>query len=279
MIGTTCKVSAQSADDSYPSFEPFTASRMWPLMGEPQVSVPVGEAATEIDNFLDEIDNLLNEANIFDEQAPVGATEDPETLDPNLSTKERLLWLEIPVTFLQLQPLWHKDEWTEDEVNFARSSARLVAAVSPQSRFEFQQNHDLENRENLNRMVDWFRLQAKEPHRYGYMIHTFDDGPWLALDYDAGSDLTIIDKVAISDGFDLELCKTTTDQWCLRGVAHGEVTWTKVLSKVPSGDFGFLPSALTPLGPYGWKINMSFGEYTHVYLDAQNQLLFYFTSW
>lgn len=241
--------------------------------------MPIGESATEIDKILNEIDNLFDGARVLDELAPAGAAEDSVTLDPSLGMTERFLWTMIPSTFLRLQPLWQKEEWTEDEVKFARSAAQLVDTLSPESHFEFRLNHGLENHENLDRMIEWFRVQAKEPQRYGYMIITFDDGPWLAPSYYSSDSLTTFERVAISDEFDLELCKTATDQWILRGVTNGEITWIKVLSKVPPGDFGFLPSAVTPLGSYGWKINMSFGEYTHVYLDAQKELLFYFTSW
>jgi hypothetical protein len=265
--------SGLAAEEPFPTFEPFVASRMWSIgFGEPGTLLSPDEMSTTLNRVIGEFDSVTKDL------PPDSAAVAPE-LDAGINLADRGIWSMLPAAVMQLRPLWDRPDWSGDEIALANSVARLIATVDQRVEFRFQTGHDQANQISLGKLAEWFKAQTRQPNRYGYMIFTLDEGPWMGLDYSQRSSLTILDRQTIDGDFTLQLCQTVGEQWCLQGLQGGIVEWTKILTQVPGDEFMFTTDGPTALGPYGWKVHMTFGEYTHVYLDRDKRFLFYFTSW
>lgn len=263
---------AENRSAGFPTFEPFTASRMWKVSyGEPGTLQDPDAVTAAIGEMLKQLETLSDE----ERSSPLDTGQ--SALDSTVTLRERLIWFTLPWVMMQLEPLWDSTQWTDSQIDLANGAVALVRVVAPGTDIEFAAGG--ENGPGLRALAAWFEASVRRPEAYGYMIATMDDGPWRGLEYTPNEPLVAVDERAITPEFSLRLCKVPEGFWCLQGVTGEQVSWTRVLAEVPTGEFSFGKTPATSLGQHGWKIHMTFGEYVHLYLDAGYRPLFYFTSW
>src|SRR4030095_7259293 len=107
-----------------------------------------------------------------------------------------------------------------------------------------------------------------------------DDGPWRLVDRKPGSSKeTTFRELDGERTLVLRRDEKPDAPWLVQLRKGKKVLWTRALTQVPTGSklrFDGNPKAL---GEHGWVVPMSFGEYTALYLNAQDEPLIYFTSW
>ena len=258
-----------------PSFEPFEASRMFllidPLRDESPVTVPTAHAALE--NILAEIEEQERD---FAAGSPGSA---PSSYTQSV-VEVGILYNFLPTILMALESLWDVEQWNAPERELADLAVQYCQKIDARLMLDFgeqtQPRPDLE----LRRLARWYWSLVADPEVYGQMIFTMDDGPHMAskLELAEAEELQRQSQQRVTESFSIELGMHPEHGWCMRGLVLGEPAWMVQLDEVPRKDFGFVGQP-TDLGPFGWKVNASFGEYTHLYLSKDYEFLFYFTSW
>lgn len=252
-----------------PSFEPFFASRMWEVAFGPKTPQPV---TSEFVNLLHE----LNAGLILNE--PGAPALDRPYLNPSLTAGEQTGWRLMPFMLLQLCSLPNDGQWSPIETDMANALLSIIARMETQLS-DSQATSDPENNTLAQTQAcQQFVQRSSDPQYLGHMIFTSDDGPW-ALDGLTEECLPKEEK-AITEQFILRTCQQPSGDWGIEGVKNGELLWQQSLSQVPTNSsLAFLDMPSIDLGEYSWRINLSFGELTHLYLDQDLAPMFYFTSW
>ncbi|MEM7516054.1 MAG: hypothetical protein AAF368_03900 [Planctomycetota bacterium] len=267
---------------SFPTFEPFRASRMANFVFSE--GMPGDEASGE-----DSLEEFLRTGEVFRvEQMSAGEGAERDALF-DLSIWERSWAVMVPVAISKLKPVWRKarasEAWTQEDCDLAKMVAALIERAPHSwtplnSAPSFHVGQDEANAIALDALFDWYEARAHEPACMGAMIATMDDGPWTAPDWRRSRPSTVMDSRRIGKGLEVRILLVEDDApWCLQALRDGKVLWTKHLTRIPTGSFAFTEKAPTRLGPYGTKIHLSFGEYCHAYLGPEGEFLFYFTSW
>lgn len=252
-----------------PSFEPFFASRMWETVFGPKTPQPV---TPELVAQLYELNAVL----VIDEPEPEWPTDAPY-LNPSLSSGEQTAWQLMPFVMLQLCSLPDDGDWNTTERQMATAILDIVSRVEPQfNDYQVTAAPDI-NALAQTQACNQFIERASDPQYLAYMIFTLDDGPWTPLELTG--DCQPKEEKIITDHFTLRTCQQPSGDWGIEGLNNGELMWQQALSEVPNVPLTFLDMAPIDLGEYGWRINLSFGELTHLYIDQDFKPIFYFTSW
>jgi len=272
---------------AFPTFEPFFASRKWNVLEESRRPGP-----THWKTLSDELSEALEFLRRMDsyglplERMALGDSERMAKAEAMMEEMRLgIRYSSIPSAFLQLEPLWGKGEWTEDELRYANLVVELIREVDPEQTFDFGEGSGREPSAELRHLVAWFHEQVADPRTYGRMVSRAGMGPWLPIPLESDEGLTVLDKLDAGEGFELDLCERSGGGWCLAGRSGNEVQWVHLLKEIPGCDPGTFSNAFTftgepptPLGPYGSKIHMRAGEAVTVYLSPEKGLLFYITS-
>ncbi len=260
----------------FPGFEPFLASRMDKLI---QPSESAEHALTELRML--RISQMV--APVMPEQTVEPGAPDAR-LKPMLPLKARLRGMFVPKIIDQLKPLWDKDEWTRAETELAQETGAYCREIGAPE-LSFSHGSQKANRDNLARLVAWFRDHCSEPAGYASMILTMDTGPFGGLAVPRGVALSKKDEQTFGDGLALQLCRMreAREPWVLRVQKGGRVLWSRVVSRAPDGVISELKLSHkepTDVGSYGWKLHLlAHGEYLHLYVGPDGRFLFYFHSW
>ena len=271
MIGTVITVSFLLAlSGSDPSFEPFFASRMWNVAFGPRASMAVtSELVETVEELTQEIRS--ERAKTFER------TLEPSDLNPQLSDHQRMVWSMVPFSVLQLRELPKDGRWNPLEIRLAKAVGRIAEAADPEMGTLVFGESPTHNRESLERIFIWFSSQTRDPLIAGYMIFTMDDGPWRPLPTE--SKCLDGEIKPVGDEFELRICRTPSGHWLIEGLEDSVPVWSRELAEIPSTSLKFGEGDAIPLGTFGWRINMSFGEIVHFYVDPRFEPMFYFTSW
>ena len=268
-LSASCANSERTANSEM-SFEPFFASRMWGVSFGPTAPTPVS------DEFVVQLEELArkitSDLSVVDEH-PANRTD----LDPAMSSSRRSAWAMIPFVVLQLQALPGHDDWQSIHVRAADAIVAVAKAADPSVDVGFHEDSAARNRESLQHLLTWFDEQSLDPQRLGYMIFTLDDGPWRLMPSQNACVPT--ESKPITGDFALRLCRQESGRWSIEGIRDDAPVWSRELTEVPKSALSFAPGEAIPLGKYGWRINMTFGELVHFYIDRRLEPMFYFTSW
>ena len=198
-------------------------------------------------------------------------------LNPSLSSQERSAWPLMPFVMLQLCSLPSDGQWSDLETQLATATLNVAARLESQLS-DYTVTADPENNAFVQTQAcNQFIERASDPLYLGHMIFTLDDGPWALLELNG--DCTPREEKIITDEFTLRLCEQPSGSWGIEGLSNGEPIWQQSLSQVPNGSLTFLDMDPVDLDEYGWRVNMSFGELVHLYVDPDFTPMFYFTSW
>ena len=270
----------------YPTFEPFVASRMFGILGEPE-SIDLEEAAQEV-TFMAEAGRVsLDAANRVTEREP---DQRPSArLMPELPEKERPIYSLLPIVMMKLAPLWEAAEWSAEQVRMASLGAKVVGRITGAPNLAFREGEHEHNRAELEKLVRWFHAIAARPEGMAAMIFTIDMGPYAGLPYAAAEALEPLAARRLDERTELRLAKVDREHepWVMQCVRDGKPLWTRVVSGAPDGDVSavrFARPRPAKRGSYGWEVflvvDWPMGEEgAHLYVDAQGRLLFYYLSW
>jgi hypothetical protein len=187
-----------------------------------------------------------------------------------------------PMLVAGLRPVWSKDSWDDEERALVRETLDFLHETLGAPRVEIGQDQRA-NRAGLQRFASWFQAEVKKPAVLSAMIYTLDYGPFRGLDDPAaGTPLVNPQARRFGDGFELRV-GAAQGRPVLRCARAGKELWSRVLSvegaPVPV-EVTLLDREPDRLGEFGWKLHLLCeGEYCHVYVDPQGELLFFFVSW
>lgn len=193
----------------------------------------------------------------------------------------RKIWFwQVPIVLDQLAPLWAVAEWDADQLARAQVAADFFARQSGPPRLVFAEGRSAENHAQLEALADWFRKEVAQPESYALMIVTDDDGPWRPVESKPGrSKETATRELDAERTLVIRRDEKPDAPWLVQLHKGKKVLWTRALTQVPSGSKLRFQGNPKPLGEHGWVVPMNFGESTALYLDAEGEALFYFTSW
>jgi len=277
--------SPEQAQVRYPTFEPFVASRMFRMFGDPKAA-----DLAELTSQLQAVSKATAEAKEVGEMfAPPRSTTLSASLQPEVELAQRSIAPLVPLVLMKLEPLWSATKWTSDQVAAARAGAAILARLPGAPAPAFAEDKDAENHAGLEAIVRWFGKQVARPEWLAAMIFTMDDGPFAGLPYESAQVLPAIATKALDEKTSVALCRVerAKEPWVLQAVREGKPLWSRVISGAPDesvAEATFHDEPAERLGPYGWKIQMTVTwsqgtELAEVFLDAKGQLLFYFLSW
>jgi len=272
----------------FPSMIPFTSSRMWPVMfGEKPKDFDIAEAA-EMAKGMYEIGTYAEE--VAGEYGPSRDEDGPSALlEPPMSDADKAWWSLVPAVMLRLEPLAARSVWGEDDLLVARQAVAFLTARKEVPNFVFRGGNHAANVEVLWKIAAWFRQQCHDPRHFAAMIFTFDDGPFVGLDWNTKTLLEPSERVALGKEIELRLCQVPDeDEPCIvQCIKEGKLLWSRRISDAPDctvRTLRFWRKEPTDLGEYGWKVHMrakwKYGsEYLHFYLDREGRFRFYFLAW
>jgi hypothetical protein len=268
----------------FPTFEPFVASRMFKLFGDP--------AEADLEQLAQEVSMMTEAMKAADEAAKPYAP--PESgvscrLGPEIPEDQRNVAPLVPLVMMKLAPLWSSASWSKEQVSDARAALGILNAIPDAPRATFAEGKDAENRAGLEQIVAWFRAKVARPEWYAAMIFTFDDGPFAGLPHEEALTGAPHSAQKLDETTELRLHRVERENepWVLQAVRDGKPLWSRVVSGAPDEsvtDASFLEDPVVRVGSYGWKVQMSVTwsqgtELCEVFLDPQANLLFYFLSW
>lgn len=261
---------------TFPTFEPFLASRMWGW-GDPAKPIDPDRATKTIQESLEYLNK--NFEGIKTSAIEI-TSKNPVYLNPESGPQYAIWYTHIPGFLLMLRPLWEADSWNDAQLSLAEAMSDWLKFCPCGPKLVFKPENADHNHHQLKILLSWFHDQVQRPEGYGNMIFTFDDGPYRAMELPNASPSILKNSQQVTENLKLQLGQIEGKGWILQALLNDQVIWTRWLSAIQTErNFHFIDKPPTPLGEYGWKVHMSEGEYTHVYLDRNGTLLFYFVSW
>lgn len=281
---------------TFPTFEPFLASRMSKLAGlgaEKSTEQRVAEIRATLTRLGSMAPMLSDEEKKRMDDSARREHEEGEKpialLGPYLSLDTKS-WLFLVPTFVDyLEPLWAKAEWSETETELASLTAQYFARDPLGVKVEFAKGAHEANRRALEEVVRWFHGLAASPRHLAGMIFTMDNGPYAGIPLDTGALEHPVATKRLNEHVEVRLFELPDreEPFAVQGYVDGKLRWTRVISDSPDEtvvDAAFLDQPPEDLGTYGWQIHMSVSyeggaEYAPLYVGAQGEFLFYFMSW
>ncbi len=272
---------------AYPTFEPFTSSRMFKVIAPDLEKVNLADLAKELGT----VSEIGEESKRVAERAT--GTEKPKgpsaALLPELPKDARSLYSILPIVMMKLAPLWDTQSWSAEQVKLAQDAAKILTHFKGAPAFTCAEGKQTENRAALEALVRWFHATAARPECFAAMIFTMDDGPFAGLPYETTEVIATTSVQKLDEITELRLAKAARpkEPWILQCVRDGKLLWSRVVSAAPDESVAEVSFASTPplkIGAYGWKVYMrvkwSYGpEQAHLYVDAKANPPFYFLSW
>ncbi len=266
----------------YPTFEPFVASRMFKILGDPSTA--------DLDKLSRMVQGIARANRVAKEAAPVPSSAGPSALlMPEIAQEQRSIACLIPVVMMKLEPLWTTPAWNPAQVADAHAGAAILALMPDAPRPAFAAGRDADNRAGLEQLVRWYHAKVSRPEWYASMLFTMDDGPYAGLSYESAELLPSTAVLALDEKTELRLCRVErkNEPWVLQAAREGKPLWSRVLSAAPDESVSEVSPIEDPvqrLGPYGWKVQFvatwsGGSELAEVFLDPKANLLFYFLSW
>ncbi|HZL98962.1 MAG TPA: hypothetical protein VFD43_01815, partial [Planctomycetota bacterium] len=176
---------------------------------------------------------------------------------------------------------WDAAEWDAGQLGQAVAAGRFFAQQEGPPRLAFAEGRHAENQAQLERLMAWFRTEVARPESYALMLITDEDGPWLPVEATAARHLPElgVQELDAERRLVLRRDEKADGPWLLQLVKGKKPLWTRALAQAPAGTPLRFAQAPTALGERGWVAQLDWGETLSLYLDAQGQPLFYFTSW
>jgi hypothetical protein len=215
----------------YPTFEPFTASRMSVMFGDPK-QANLEDLASRL-----EMTALAmargKEAGL--EFAPPSDSKLDASLRPHVAGATEVVAALVPLALMRLQPLWTTPAWSDAEVADASAAIEILSRLDGAPRPAFEKGEHARNRAGMEELVRWFDAQVAKPELYASMLFTLDDGPFFGLPSESAEVLPAIESVQLDHLTALALCRVErpNEPWVLQAVRGGKPLWTRVLSAAP----------------------------------------------
>jgi len=270
---------------AYPTFEPFLASRMFMMFGDPKTA--------DLEKLSKEL-AIIAQASAAgkkagEEFAPPNPSRISAFLEPEIPDGQRVVASLVPLVLMRLEALWSTSKWTSDHVALAHTATGVLKQIPDAPQPTFVEGENARNRAGLEELVRWFRAKVSRPEWYAAMIFTMDDGPYIGIPFESTRPLAAESVQRLDEKTELRLCRVERENepWVLQVIGDGKPLWARVLSAAPDesvSEVSFLDDPVQALGPYGWKVRLVVSwsggrELSEVFLDPKGNLLFYFLSW
>lgn len=276
---------ALKSEPTYPTFAPFTSSRMFSvLIGDP-ATLDFEAKAKELDKLVAARKAAKDAVAEFTGKKPDGPS---AFLEPRVPDAARTSLPLLPAALMKLEPLWGAGGWSPEQLAAAQDVARFVATLPNGPELSFVAGKQADNGAELRSLVEWYRSQIAKPELYAAMIATFDDGPFAGLPYEPRGPLEPVQTLDLGEKVKLHLCRVDRpkEPFVLQVLRDKKVLWSRVVSGGPDESVRKVELRGQPqdLGDYGWKVFLTVAwsqgvEAGYLYLDADGKLLFYFLSW
>jgi hypothetical protein len=263
----------KAVDLALPSFSIFGLS---PDRGQKEIEKPY--TPKELESFLAEVEKQSSNS---------GGTN-----NPSVKKREKPYWI-IPFVLYRSKHLFAKDAWTDDEIKEGQKISSFFARLVKRPDLQIEAVEQQSFREGLLELKTWFVTLCQDNKMLASMIFTLDDGPFYGQSV-RKSQIVKMKKVASvqipGKQFKLVLMK---EQKATEPVVIGllnqnnSFVWAKRYSGKPVGTITsatLSKGGVEKLEGYGYKCGLiadwTYGsEYSHLYLDEQLNLRFYFVSW
>jgi hypothetical protein len=206
--------------------------------------------------------------------------------------KEPFYWL-IPMVFYKSRNLFSKESWTVEEINQGKLISNFFARLTSKPDLSIEGSDQESFRHGLVKLRDWFASLCRDNKTLASMIFTLDDGPFFGgeIDTKAYPEMKLIESVTIPGKQASFVLMTDGNQPepMVIGVLSEDksIRWLKRFSNKPAGritEAELQKPAIYKIEGYGYAVALmtdgsSGRERSHVYLDDDLNLRFYYVSW
>lgn len=199
--------------------------------------------------------------------------------DGEISTElsKKMMWSMVPIFLIELEPLSRDLDWDVDELALASLITEQLRKLPEPVEVDLAKPET--RADGLEKIATWFKAQVKEPKRFGEMILSMEQGPYFGTAADVPEGAKVVGEMSVTKNLQLKVLDVEGSDRRVAAYRDGERIWARTLRY--HGDFGplntigFLGGRAKPLGPYGYRAPMSYGENASLFLDADGNFLFY----
>lgn len=203
----------------------------------------------------------------------------------------------VPVLLAQSTELFEARSLSKEQVAKARELVTFFGRVFPEIGLDTRGRDADTLRAELDRIRAWFLARTKDYRQCAEMIFTTDDGPFFPPEMPrlpTTARVVAEQPMPGTDAYVVIYEEPGAREPVLIGVRRGKEEVVSLV-RLSGGKMGTVRAAefvaadrsvdrIRPLGPYGFKVGFfatwNYGhEYTHLYVDTDLHIRYYFLSW
>jgi hypothetical protein len=207
--------------------------------------------------------------------------------------QEKSQYFIVPIVFYRIRHLFLKEEiWTDEEIEQGRRASKFFARLSNNPDLIIEASDQNSFRNGLAVLQNWFSALCRDNKTLAMMIPTFDDGPFEGVDVDV-KDLSRMKLIGSAPFYGKQasfvlLTDESQQQPIIIGVQNEDksIRWLKRFCNPPNRITRAVLDnhAIYRVKEYDYAVILmttgsSGTEHSHVYLDEDLKLRFYFVSW
>lgn len=192
----------------------------------------------------------------------------------------KMAWSLVPIFLIELEPLIHDLDWDASELDLAVLATNHLKLLPEGVEVDLAAPEG--RRKGLEKIVKWFTTQVKDPIRYGEMILSMNQGPYVGIVAEVTANAKIVGAVDVTKSVELKLLDVEGADRRIAAYRDGELIWARTFmhfdSREAVNNVRFLSRRIEVLGSYGFRVEMNYGENLSLYLDPDGNFQFYLQS-